>query len=73
MDVKKDEFPDADAALSGESSPVSETPASSAEDKKILAELLAKSGHADVSPDAFQQYGSARTLYHFHVDNAGAY
>ena len=45
----------------------------SAEDKKILAELLAKSGHADVSPDAFQQYGSARTLYHFHVDNAGAY
>ena len=34
MDVKKDEFPDADAALSGESLPVSETPASSAEDKK---------------------------------------
>ena len=45
----------------------------SAEDRKILADLLIKSGHADVNPDSFQQYGSARTLYHFHVDNAGAY
>ena len=45
----------------------------SAEDRKILADLLVKSGHADVNPDSFQQYGSARTLYHFHVDNAGAY
>jgi glutamate synthase domain-containing protein 3 len=44
-----------------------------AEDKQILADLLKKSGHADVSPDSFKQYGSARTLYHFHVDNAGAY
>jgi glutamate synthase domain-containing protein 3 len=44
-----------------------------AESKKILIDLLAKSGHADVSPDSFTQYGSARTLYHFHVDNAGAY
>ena len=43
------------------------------EDKQILADLLKKSGHADVSPDSFKQYGSARTLYHFHVDNAGAY
>ncbi|MGZ8252044.1 MAG: GltB/FmdC/FwdC-like GXGXG domain-containing protein [Methylophilaceae bacterium] len=43
------------------------------EDRKILADLLAKSGHSDVSPDSFKQYGSARTLYHFHVDNAGAY
>lgn len=45
----------------------------SPEDRKILADLLAKSGHADVNPDSFKQYGSARTLYHFHVDNAGAY
>jgi methylamine---glutamate N-methyltransferase subunit B len=45
----------------------------SAEDKQLLVDLLKKSGHADVSPDSFKQYGSARTLYHFHVDNAGAY
>lgn len=45
----------------------------SPEDRKILADLLAKAGHADVNPDSFKQYGSARTLYHFHVDNAGAY
>jgi glutamate synthase domain-containing protein 3 len=45
----------------------------SPEDRKILADLLAKSGHGDVNPDSFKQYGSARTLYHFHVDNAGAY
>jgi methylamine---glutamate N-methyltransferase subunit B len=44
-----------------------------AESKKILTDLLAKSGHADVKPESFVQYGSARTLYHFHVDNAGAY
>jgi methylamine---glutamate N-methyltransferase subunit B len=44
-----------------------------AESKKILVDLLAKSGHADVKPESFTQYGSARTLYHFHVDNAGAY
>ena len=44
-----------------------------AESKKILTDLLAKSGHKDVSPDSFTQYGSARMLYHFHVDNAGAY
>jgi len=45
----------------------------SPEDRKILADLLAKAGHSDVNPDSFKQYGSARTLYHFHVDNAGAY
>lgn len=43
-----------------------------AEDKTILAGLLAKAG-VDAEPDAFTLYGSARTLYHFHVDNAGAY
>lgn len=44
-----------------------------AESKKILTELLVKSGHAEINPDSFTQYGSARTLYHFHVDNAGEY
>jgi methylamine---glutamate N-methyltransferase subunit B len=44
-----------------------------AESKKILVDLLAKSGHGDIKPESFTQYGSARTLYHFHVDNAGAY
>ena len=44
-----------------------------AESKKILSDLLLKSGHADLKPESFTQYGSARTLYHFHVDNAGAY
>ena len=42
------------------------------EDKTILAELLKKSG-ADAAVAEFKRYGSARTLYHFHVDNAGAY
>ncbi len=42
------------------------------EDRAILAALLERSGaKADVA--AFKLYGSARTLYHFHVDNAGAY
>jgi glutamate synthase domain-containing protein 3 len=45
----------------------------SPEDRKILADLLVKSGFSDANPDSFQQYGSARTLYHFHVDNAGEY
>jgi methylamine---glutamate N-methyltransferase subunit B len=44
----------------------------SAEDKIILANLLKKAG-TDVSVDKFKRYGSARTLYHFHVNNAGAY
>jgi hypothetical protein len=37
-----------------------------------LAELLNRAGApADIA--GFRLYGSARTLYHFHVDNAGAY
>lgn len=44
-----------------------------AEDRKILADLLKAAGFQDVSPDDFKLYGSARTLYNFHVDNAGAY
>ena len=43
-----------------------------ADDRIILAGLLKKSG-AEASVDNFKRYGSARTLYHFHVDNAGAY
>ena len=43
------------------------------ESKQILVDLLARTGHADIAPESFTQYGSARTLYHFHVDNAGAY
>lgn len=42
------------------------------EDRTILADLLKKSG-AIAAPEEFKRYGSARTLYHFHVDNAGAY
>ncbi len=38
----------------------------------LLAGLLAKAG-ADARPDEFRRYGSARTLYNFHVDNAAAY
>ena len=44
-----------------------------AESKQILVDLLAKSGHSELNPESFTQYGSARTLYHFHVDNAGEY
>lgn len=39
----------------------------------ILIQLLAEAGHGDVDPSSFKLYGSARTLYNFHVDNAGAY
>ncbi len=44
-----------------------------ADERRVLARLLDQSGHGDVDPDSFRMYGSARTLYHFHVDNAGAY
>jgi len=43
-----------------------------AEDKDILAALLKQAGCSE-RPEEFTRYGSARTLYHFHVDNAGAY
>ncbi len=42
------------------------------EDRIILRNLLKKSG-AKAEPAEFKRYGSARRLYHFHVDNAGAY
>ncbi|WP_395666285.1 protein glxC [Methylocella sp.] len=39
-----------------------------------LHEKLKLAGAAgDVDVGEFRRYGSARTLYHFHVDNAGAY
>ncbi|WP_067696490.1 protein glxC [Nocardia jejuensis] len=37
-----------------------------------LRELLAAAGF-DADPAEFTRYGSARELYHFHVDNAAAY
>jgi methylamine---glutamate N-methyltransferase subunit B len=42
------------------------------EAKAILAGLLRQAG-SDAPTENFKLYGSARTLYHFHVDNAGAY
>jgi glutamate synthase domain-containing protein 3 len=42
------------------------------DDRKILKDVLARA-KVDVKPEDFRLYGSARTLYHFHVDNAGSY
>ena len=38
----------------------------------LLQDLLDRAG-ADASPEEFTRYGSARQLYHFDIDNAGAY
>lgn len=38
-----------------------------------LAALLKAAGYEDDEPTEYTRYGSARTLYHFHVDNASAY
>ena len=38
-----------------------------------LAELLSRAGIEDAEPSDFRRYGSARQLYTFKVDNAGAY
>lgn len=43
-----------------------------AEHEAALAKLLAAAGF-DAAPADFTRYGSARTLYHFDVDNADAY
>lgn len=43
-----------------------------AEDLAILKDVLKRADVA-VRAEDFRLYGSARTLYHFHVDNAGAY
>ncbi|MCE5974763.1 GXGXG domain-containing protein [Sinirhodobacter sp. WL0062] len=39
---------------------------------EILKDLLARGG-CDAKPEEFKRYGSARKLYNFHVDHAGAY
>ena len=44
----------------------------SAEDRAALDGVIAKAG-LDVSVSDFRFYGSARRLYHFHVDNVDAY
>ena len=38
-----------------------------------VGELLQRAGSDDLTPAEFRRYGSARRLYNFHVDNAGAY
>jgi glutamate synthase domain-containing protein 3 len=43
------------------------------QEQAILEDLLARAGVDDADPGAFRLYGSARRLYHFHVDNANAY
>ena len=44
------------------------------EHRAQLAALLQEAGiGGEVDPSEFRRYGSARQLYHFHVDNAGAY
>ncbi|CAN7449521.1 hypothetical protein LJR225_003004 [Phenylobacterium sp. LjRoot225] len=40
---------------------------------ELVARLLDAAGVSGVEPSAFKRYGSARTLYNFHVDNAAAY
>ena len=39
---------------------------------EVLKDLLEQAG-ADAKPEEFKRYGSARTLYNFNIDNAGAY
>lgn len=39
---------------------------------EALRDLLARAGN-DADPSEFRRYGSARTLYHFDVDNADSY
>jgi methylamine---glutamate N-methyltransferase subunit B len=44
------------------------------DDHRILTDVLTRAGiNGEAKPDDFRLYGSARTLYHFHVDNAGSY
>lgn len=38
-----------------------------------LRSLLGRAGFGDLDPQAFRRYGSARQLYNFKIDNAGAY
>ncbi len=41
--------------------------------REALAARLQRAGFTDVDAGKFRRYGSARRLYHFHVDNAGEY
>ena len=44
------------------------------EHRALLHEKLSAAGlNGSIDVNEFKRYGSARTLYHFHVDNAGAY
>jgi hypothetical protein len=38
-----------------------------------LTALLARAGFNDVDASEFRRYGSARQLYNFKIDNAGAF
>ena len=38
-----------------------------------LRSLLERAGCSDLDPSEFRRYGSARQLYNFRIDNAGAY
>jgi glutamate synthase domain-containing protein 3 len=44
-----------------------------AEHVAALAARLREAGFEHTDPATFRRYGSARKLYHFHPDNAGAY
>ncbi|WP_423906136.1 hypothetical protein [Candidatus Spongiihabitans sp.] len=43
------------------------------EHKKEISYLLKQAAIDDVDVDEFKRYGSARKLYHFKIDNVGAY
>lgn len=43
------------------------------EHRAALRARLREAGFGDVDAGAFRRYGSARRLYHFHVDRAGEY
>lgn len=44
------------------------------EHKALLADIFSRAGlEGEIDPSEFKRYGSARRLYHFHVDHAGAY
>jgi glutamate synthase domain-containing protein 3 len=43
------------------------------EHRAELRDLLGRAGIDDLDPAGFRRYGSARRLYNFQVDNAGAY
>jgi glutamate synthase domain-containing protein 3 len=44
-----------------------------AEHHDELAQLLKAAGYTDDDTHEYTRYGSARSLYHFHVDNAASY